>query len=146
MTQFPRLSAAAQAADAGGGLVLVVDDDDAVRRSTARLLARAGFETLEAAAAAEALDMVASHDRPVDVVLSDVVMPHMNGIELSAAIAEVRPAVEVVLFSGFTPATLSRHEMAAQDAPTILQKPVERTKLVDVVTDAVMRSRRAQRG
>jgi DNA-binding NtrC family response regulator len=136
MTQLPRLSAAAHA---GGGLVLVVDDDDAVRRSTARLLARAGFETLEAATPVEALELAASHT--LDVVLSDVVMPQMNGIELAAALA----GVEVVLFSGFTPATLVRHDMAAEDAPTILQKPVERTKLVDVVTDAVVRSRRARR-
>jgi DNA-binding NtrC family response regulator len=145
MTQFPRLSAAAAPETSANGLVLVVDDDDAVRRSTARLLTRAGFETLEAGTAAEALAAITSSERPVDVVLSDVVMPQMNGIELAAAIAEARPAVEVLLFSGFTPTTLSRHDMAAEDAPTILQKPVERAKLVDVVTDAVVRSRRAQR-
>jgi FixJ family two-component response regulator len=144
MTQLPRLSDDAEALT-GGGLVLVVDDDDAVRRSTARLLARAGFETVEVPTAAEALSTIVSHEPPVDVLLSDVVMPQMTGIELAAAVADARPTVEVLLFSGFTPATLVRHDMAAEDAPTILQKPVERTKLVDAVTDAVVRSRRAQR-
>ena len=121
------------------GTILVVDDDAAVLLTTARLLERAGFETLPIGTPAEALELIAS--QPVDVVLSDVVMPEMNGLELAAAVRERHPGIEVVLMSGFTPAALVRHKLTGESAPAILQKPVARDELVAAVGEAVARSR-----
>jgi DNA-binding NtrC family response regulator len=116
------------------GTVLVVDDEESVRRSTARLLRRAGLEVLEAASAGEAL---AFDGTDVDVVLSDVVMPDVNGIELASRLHSVWPHVEVLLISAFTPSALIRHELLAGDSTRILQKPLERSELVAIVTAAV---------
>jgi DNA-binding NtrC family response regulator len=121
------------------GTILVVDDDAAVLLTTARLLQRAGFETLEIGTPAEALALIATE--PVDVLLSDVVMPDMNGLELAAAVRERHPEIEVVLMSGFTPAALMRHKLTGEGAPAILQKPVARDELVAAVGAAVERSR-----
>jgi FixJ family two-component response regulator len=123
------------------GVVVVVDDEESVRRSSSRLLSRAGFEVIEAASAEEAFALGDAHERPVDVVLSDVVMPGMTGIELAGAVSERWPRAEVVLFSGFTPAALARHELTGAQAPVILQKPLERQELVDAVAAAAARAR-----
>src|SRR4051812_43405546 len=143
MTNFPRLAAAARA-EQGGGRILVVDDDEAVLRSPARLLTRAGFETFQAPTAAEAVTTLATQTPPIDVLLSDVVMPEMTGIELAAAVADAHPKVEVLLVSGFTPAALTRHDMTSDRAPKILQKPLARGELIEAVTDAVERARSRQ--
>jgi PleD family two-component response regulator len=71
--------------------ILLVDDDDAVRGSTMRILRRANFEVLGAASAAEALAVWRDHGAPIDLVLSDVVMPGASGVELAADITRPRP-------------------------------------------------------
>src|SRR4051812_30223001 len=121
------------------GTILVVDDDAAVLLTTARLLQRAGFETLEVGSPAEALELI--RDEHVDVLLSDVVMPEMTGLELAAAVRERHPGIEVVLMSGFTPAALVRHNLTGDGAPAILQKPIARDELIAAVAEAVERSR-----
>ncbi len=123
------------------GVVLVVDDEPSVRRSSVALLQRAGFEVAQAASVEEALALVASHDAPIDAVLSDVVMPHATGIELAADLRSSSPSIEVLLFSGFTPAALGRHQLVDEASPTILQKPLTRAELIEAVTAAVARSR-----
>ena len=75
------------------------------------------------------------------MLLSDVVMPEMNGIELAAAARKLRPGVETILLSGFTPGTLTRHSLTDEAAPAILQKPLSRDELVGVVSAAVARAR-----
>src|SRR5829696_3225729 len=81
--------------------VLVVDDETSVRSSTARLLARAGYEVLQASSADEALAIL--HERgPVDAMLSDVVMPGANGFELASAVRDIAPATSVLLFTAYT--------------------------------------------
>ena len=95
--------------------------------------------TLEGDISQEALELIGTE--PVDVLLSDVVMPEMNGLELAAAAREHAPGIEVVLMSGFTPAALMRHKLTGEGAPAILQKPVARDALVAAVGEAVERSR-----
>jgi DNA-binding NtrC family response regulator len=123
------------------GAILVVDDEASVRRSTARLLQRAGHEVREAGSAAEALDLLRD-GTAVEVIVSDVVMPEMTGIELVGAARALRPEVEVILCSAFTPAALTRHEFEAGREHTILQKPLELAQLLDAVSAALERARR----
>ncbi len=125
---------------ADAGTILVVDDDVGVLLTTARLLRRAGFETFDAESATRALALV--EEQSVDVLLSDVVMPEMNGIELAAAVRERHPRIEVILVSGFTPGALIRHSLTDEEAPPILQKPLSRDDLIGAVSAAVARARR----
>jgi DNA-binding NtrC family response regulator len=128
------------------GTVLLVEDDDALRATTQRILQRAGFEVLTAASAADALQTWRSHDAPIDVVLSDVVMPGGSGVHLATEITALSPGAAIVLISGFTPSALEQHRLLSDtigDVP-LLQKPLAPAELVAVIQRAIASSRRSQ--
>jgi CheY-like chemotaxis protein len=117
---------------------LVVDDEPSVRSSTARLLRRVGLEVLEAASAEEAL-AYGREGRTVHVMLTDVVMPDISGIELAQTARELWPDAGILLFSAFTPAALTRHKLYDDRDMRILQKPLERADLLAAIAAALAR-------
>lgn len=122
----------------GAGLsALVVDDEIPVRRFVARVLAREAFTVLEAADGVEALDLVKSGKGPVDVVVADIVMPRMNGVELMQALALNYPDLPVILMSGYAAAGLS--ELGIEPPCGILNKPFPADRLVAEVHRCVSR-------
>lgn len=104
----PQASAAAVSAR-GTETLIAVEDDTALRRLTQRVLESAGFAVLVAASGTEALRLLERHDGPVDLMLTDVVMPGMSGPELAAAAAGVRPLMKVLYTSGYTDHAIVRH-------------------------------------
>jgi DNA-binding NtrC family response regulator len=128
--------ASASRADAGLS-VLVVDDETAVRRFAARVLSRDGFEVFEATDGAEALDLVKSGEALVDVVVSDIVMPRMNGVELMQALSISHPGLPVILMSGYATAALS--ELGIATPCSILTKPFQAERLLAEVHRCVSR-------
>jgi two-component system, cell cycle sensor histidine kinase and response regulator CckA len=124
---------------AGAGVnVLVVDDESAVRRFAVRVLQREGYEVLEAADGHEALEMIRAGQVTVDLIVSDIVMPRVNGVELMQAVAESHPEVPVVLMSGYATAALS--ELGIATPCSILPKPFPAERLLAEV-HRCMRSR-----
>jgi CheY-like chemotaxis protein len=85
---------------AGQGNVLLVDDDPLVRETTAAVLRDFGYEVREASGGAEALDLLRRDDR-IEVLLTDVVMPGMNGAELVRLALDARPELAVLFMSGY---------------------------------------------
>jgi PAS domain S-box-containing protein len=83
-----------------GEIVLLVDDEEGLRAQARRILERNGFRVLESSGGDEALQSLAQH-REVNLVLSDVVMPHGSGTELALQLQQRRPELPVVLMSGF---------------------------------------------
>jgi hypothetical protein len=81
--------------------VLVADDEAALRSAAVRVLRAGGYEVLEAGNGEDALAVAATHGRRVDVLLTDVVMPGMGGVELAARAAARDPAIRVVYMSGY---------------------------------------------
>ncbi len=81
-------------------VVLVVDDDDQVCRLLARILTDAGFRVLEAHSGAEAVAWLATLDGTVQLVVSDICMPEMSGIQLADVVPREWPNTPVVLMSG----------------------------------------------
>jgi DNA-binding NtrC family response regulator len=112
--------------------VLVVDDETAVRRFAARVLAREGFNVLEAADGLEALELVQDQKAPVDAVVSDIVMPRMNGVELMEALSVSHPGLPVILMSGYATAALS--ELGIATPCSIISKPFPAERLLAEVT------------
>jgi two-component system cell cycle sensor histidine kinase/response regulator CckA len=109
-------------------IVLVVDDEATIRRFAARVLAEHGFEVHQAANGAEALDLAQGADNRIDVVVSDIVMPRLNGVELMRQLALVRPQLPVILMSGYAGPQLAERGM---EAPcSILAKPFSAEALV----------------
>jgi two-component system cell cycle sensor histidine kinase/response regulator CckA len=82
--------------------ILVVEDEDLVRRATARVLRKAGYQVLIASDGTEALALVATHEGTIDLLLSDVVMPSISGTVLAARMLALRPKLRVLLVSGYT--------------------------------------------
>ncbi len=118
------------------GTILVVDDQDGVRALIRRELSQQGHTVLEAADGAEALHLVRRRNGAVDVVLSDVVMPQMNGPELATHIGVEFPDVPVILMSAFTPAGVARVGLSETLVP-VLQKPFDPGQLTELVDFAL---------
>jgi len=103
------------------GTVLLVEDDRAVRRVTARMFQRAGFEVVEAGDGAEAISLVEGYEGRIDLVLSDVVMPGMSGREVMERLQEKHPDLKIVLTSGYSEEELTPD--VKEKATAFLPKP-----------------------
>lgn len=115
--------------------VLVVDDDQRVRRLTARMLRDAGYATFEAASAAEALELLV-RERDVQVVVSDIVMPGGDGVQLAEQIRAHHPHCHVVLVTGYAPELLVNLGIRRLRFPVLL-KPFGAGDLARRVKDAL---------
>ncbi len=99
----PRSTPVRRSAVRGAGeTILVVEDEDAVRRIAERILSAAGYIVLTAANGVEAIAVLERHARVVDLLLTDVVMPLMNGRDLANRVAELCPAARILFMSGYT--------------------------------------------
>jgi two-component system cell cycle sensor histidine kinase/response regulator CckA len=127
----------------GHGIVVVVEDEPPVRRLTARLLRDAGYRTLEAAHADEALELLERID-PADVrlLLTDLVMPRMSGRELAERVHAEHPSLPVLIMSGYTDDVIARHGDAA-DELSFLAKPFTRDSLLAAINEVSEADRRA---
>jgi hypothetical protein len=85
----------------GDATILLVEDEDALREVTRRILAGDGYRVIEAANGAEALAVARSAKEPIDLLLSDVIMPGMHGPQLAEEIRRIKSAIKVVFMSGF---------------------------------------------
>lgn len=119
------------------GSVLVVDDETTVRRFAVRVLQREGYLVIEASDGAEALDLVRVEGTSVEVVVSDIVMPRLNGVELTQALSVSHPNLPVILMSGYAAAALSELGIAAPCS--ILTKPFPADRLVAEVQRCIRR-------
>jgi len=118
---------------------LVVDDEPAVRELAARLLRRAGFSVIVCEDPVAALARPELDDGSVQVLLTDLVLPHMTGDQLAALVLERLPAAAVVFMSGYAEADSARD--AVRDASVVfVQKPFTADELVDGVRRALARA------
>ena len=115
-------------------VILVVEDEGPVRSLVARVLAREGYSVLQAASGAEALKRVSEFEGPIDLVLTDVVMPGMDGRDLARSVTGSRPDARVVLMSGYSD-ELPRIDVDPGDIP-ILRKPFTPAELTRAIEEA----------
>ena len=106
----------------GAETILVVEDQDIVRNVVVRLLGVLGYDVLSAASPSEAMSLAARHAGGIDLLLTDVIMPEMNGKELAAAMEKQRPGLKVLYTSGYSPAIISARGALDEDMP-LLPKP-----------------------
>jgi two-component system, cell cycle sensor histidine kinase and response regulator CckA len=116
--------------------ILVVDDDDRVRRLCARSLRTQGYNVMEASGGWEAIELVAQHSREIDVVITDIVMPELDGIELVTRLRAAHPELAVILMSGYAPVELLRRGAFAETFP-LLRKPFVIDQLCGKVREAL---------
>ena len=138
---FPRAGAEdAKAAPVGTGerggseTILVAEDEAGVRDLAGRFLARWGYRILSAESGPAALARARAERGPIDLLLTDLVMPGMSGVELTRALAAERPGLKVLLMSGYS------HDVLADfpsPAPPLLRKPFTESDLVRHVRAAL---------
>lgn len=131
-----RLIAEPAAPPTGRETILVVDDDDAVRSVVARVLRRAGYTVFAVTGPGEALALADAHRGGLDLLLTDIAMPEMDGLELARRLQLRRAGLEVLPMSGYAPdVTASRWKHA--DPSRLLRKPFTAARLLEAVRDAL---------
>jgi DNA-binding response OmpR family regulator len=114
----------------GPPTILVVDDEPLVRAFTSEVLGLEGYIVLEAAGPAEGLRLAAGYPGPIDLVISDVVMPGGDGRDLVGRLGRMRPAIKALYISGHIEADVARGTLLSA---AFLQKPFTMDVLVDTV-------------
>jgi len=108
-------------------VILLVDDEEGYRELIARLLTKAGYEVLQAADGLEALSLL--EESKVDLVISDILMPALNGYALVARLRAKWPAMPVILTTGFLPAAKTMMNGSVDFIP----KPINADTLIDMI-------------
>jgi PAS domain S-box-containing protein len=112
--------------------ILVVEDDAAVRNAVCRVLERRGYDVLESWNGEQALAVLGGAQGSVDLVISDIVMPKMSGLELRDRLKEIRPAVPVLLMSGYSREAITRLGNQESLGP-LIEKPFTMAGLLENV-------------
>jgi two-component system, cell cycle sensor histidine kinase and response regulator CckA len=118
-------------------VVLLVEDEAVVREITAKVLRIAGYVVLETGSPSEALSLAGENRGAIHLLLSDVVMPQMSGIDLAARIRELHPDIAVVFMSGYVGGDILRK---ATGPAMHIQKPFTVNSLLAQVAEALHRN------
>jgi signal transduction histidine kinase/DNA-binding LytR/AlgR family response regulator len=113
----------------GTETIVVVEDDTGVRDLIVNILKHYGYEVLPAACGAEGLKIMEKHRAGPHLLLTDIVMPQINGVTLYEKAAQIKPGLKVLYMSGYTDDVILRSGAVAQGAPFI-QKPFALSELV----------------
>jgi len=124
----------------GSEVVLVVEDENVVRTIIRRVLTRAGYLVLDAADGIEAQRIASTWEGPIDLLLTDVVLPGLRGPEVAAAVRALRPRVPVLFISAYSDGAVFTGPLADEVA-TMLPKPFKPTELVAYIRATLDRDR-----
>ncbi|CAJ61086.1 MULTISPECIES: response regulator [Frankia] len=119
-----------------GQTILVADDEDAMREIMRRVLTRNGYHVLTAPSAVEACTIAIEHVGEIDLLLTDVIMPRMQGRELANRIKAGRPAIRVLYMSGYPHPVLTAQGKLEADV-YLLEKPFTGPVLLDKVREVL---------
>jgi PAS domain S-box-containing protein len=120
----------------GHETILLVEDQDALREVTARMLDRNGYKVLTAGDGAEAIDLASHHEGGIDLLLTDVVMPHMLGREVAASMLALRPGIRVLYISGYARPVLGA-QGTLEPGVTLLEKPFTEPALLAKIRQVI---------
>jgi PAS domain S-box-containing protein len=122
--------------NAGRETILLVEDETFVRDLAQRALSARGYRILTAGDGREAVEIARTHQGSIDLVVSDVVMPHMGVAELAAKLREHRPGVRLLFMSGYSETAVHRHGVVEAGAG-LIQKPFTPESLARQVREAL---------
>jgi CheY-like chemotaxis protein len=120
----------------GTETILLVEDDEALRRTAQRVLERSGYTVLPAADGEEALARYRQRPHDIDLVLTDVVMPNLDGLQLHRELERAGNRAPVLFVSGHPPSELRAHGGLADSVP-VLQKPWTMSAILRKVRDTL---------
>jgi PAS domain S-box-containing protein len=127
-----------KAAAGGTETILLVEDEPSILRMTRMMLERKGYTVLPAATPTEAVEKAKNHSGPIDMLMTDVIMPEMNGRDLAGQITDLYPDIRLLFMSGYT-ANVIAHHGVLDDGVAFIQKPfsmVDMTEKVRAILDS----------
>ena len=122
------------------GLILLVEDDAAVRTVAQRALVRYGYEVLPASGGEEALRLARKHKDSIRLLLTDIMMPGMNGVEVAAGVSRILPSIQIFYMSGYADQDLVRQGLL-KPGTHFLQKPFTPRELAERVGEILAEGR-----
>jgi two-component system cell cycle sensor histidine kinase/response regulator CckA len=135
-TEATEITLSQESAPKGTGTILVVEDEDGVRNMIHSTLQMNGYKLLEAASGMEGLELSRKHKGKIDLLLTDVVMPQMNGTQLAEQLSASRPEMRIIFMSGYTEdGVIQLEEMEAN--MNFLQKPFSLNRLLSKVQEVL---------
>jgi PAS domain S-box-containing protein len=126
-------------APGGSETILLVEDEDAVRGLTRKILMQAGYKVLDAKSGEEAIRLCRGHAGPIDLLLTDVVMPEISGKEVADRLLELRPTLRVLFMSGYADEAIVQHGVLDANVKFI-QKPFTWLALTRKVREVLNRN------
>lgn len=123
----------------GSGLIMVVEDEEVVRKLAVQILQRNGYTVLSASRGSDCLALMTQRRQPIDLLLTDVVMPEMSGKELFERCQLIQPGIRVIYMSGHTHDLIGEKGILNKDIPFI-QKPFTLGDLLEKVRQVLGRS------
>ncbi len=132
----PRPARSERRSRRGSEVVLLVEDEDNIREPAAQVLESRGYEVLSARDAAQALDVAGRHAGPIHVLVTDVVMPGLNGSQLAEQLARRRPEMRVLYISGYPEDAIADHGVLGPEQH-FLQKPFAPGQFLEKVREVL---------
>lgn len=121
-----------------GEIILVVEDDDNVRKLAREILDQAGYTVMPFQKGRQALEYCRNPNNPVDLLLTDVIMPEMSGRELVEQVQALRPDISILYMSGYTDDAIVRHGVLSSEV-CFLQKPFTTVGLTRKVREVLLK-------
>jgi CheY-like chemotaxis protein len=115
-----------------GETILIVEDDDSILKISRIMLERLGYQVLEAPAPESALQLADKHDKHIDLLVTDIIMPGMNGRDLAAQLSATHPGLRTLFMSGYTADVIGHHGIL-EPGTHFIQKPFSLPDLASTV-------------
>jgi CheY-like chemotaxis protein len=123
----------------GSETVLLAEDQSTIRMVLREFLESQGYKVLEAQDGNEAREIVKNYVGPIDILVADVIMPHLRGIELAQLLIKLRPELHIVLISGYSEDALLANNLLAEGSMILLQKPFDPEDLAQKIRESLSR-------
>jgi len=121
----------------GSETVLLAEDQFSIRSALREFLESKGYQVLEAQNGGEALELAERHPGSIDVLVTDVIMPQIRGLELAKRVTELHPDICVIFMSGYSEDALVENRLLSQQKITLIQKPFDPEDLAQKIKESL---------
>ena len=121
----------------GSETVLLAEDQSSIRSVLREFLESRGYQVLEAQNGGEALELAEHYTGPIDVLVTDVIMPQIRGLELAKRVTELHPDICVIFMSGYSEDALLENRLLSQQNITLIQKPFDPEDLAQKIRESL---------